>query len=132
MVHRREQIRVVTLEDVRKHKENILIKLSGIDTREAAAELRNASLCIPESDAEPLDEWTFFIHELIGLTVRTIGGDIVGTLKDVMQTGANDVYIVETVSGAEVLLPAIRDVIREVDLDAGEMVIDPLEGLLPE
>ena len=49
-----------------------------------------------------------------------------------MQTGANDVYIVETVSGAEVLLPAIRDVIREVDLDAGEMVIDPLEGLLPE
>ena len=87
-------------------------------------------LLITRDQAIPLEEDEFFITDLIGLNVVTDEGETLGTLTDVMETGANDVYCVKTPEGKELLLPAIRDCILDVDLDKEEMLVHVLPGLL--
>ena len=78
----------------------------------------------------PLEEDEYYIADMIGLQVETEDGEAFGTLKDVIETGANDVYVVETSSRGEVLIPAIKECILEVDIEAGRMVVHLLDGLL--
>ena len=87
-------------------------------------------LDLARDQAIPLEEDEFFITDLIGLNVVTDEGETLGTLTDVMETGANDVYCVKTPEGKELLLPAIRDCILDVDLDKEEMLVHVLPGLL--
>ena len=77
-----------------------------------------------------LEEDEYFIADLIGLAVVTDAGEALGTVKDVMETGANDVYIVEMKDGRELLLPAIGDCILDVNLDEGRMTVHVLDGLM--
>ena len=91
---------------------------------------RQKDLLITRDQAIPLEEDEFFITDLIGLNVVTDDGETLGTLTDVMETGANDVYCVKTPVGKELLLPAIRDCILDVDLDKEEMLVHVLPGLL--
>lgn len=76
------------------------------------------------------DATEYDFDEIIGLTVETTAGQILGRVSRVISTGANDVYFVRRDDGSEVLLPAIRQVIKDIDLDAGKMTVDPLPGLL--
>lgn len=108
-----------------------LVKLTGIDDRETARGLRDQYLQVPEDSLEPLPEGEYYRFQLIGLAVHTADGRELGTLVDVMGTGAADVYTVKGPLG-EVLLPATAEVITEIDLTAGTMTVDPLPGLLPE
>ena len=113
-------------------KNMALVKFAGVDTPEQANALRNTVLYMNRDDVE-LDEDTFFIQDLLGMTVQDIdSGKVYGRLRDVLQTGANDVYEIETESGKTLLAPVIPDVVIRHDFDAGIIYIRPLEGLFDD
>ena len=112
-------------------KGHVCLKLSGINSVEAAAELRGQSLSVPEALLEPLPEGQFYLYQVVGMQVYDGGGRHLGEIREVLTTGGNDVYVVQGQKG-EVLLPAIEDVVKEVDVAAGRMVVEPMEGMLPD
>ncbi len=121
--------RPVTVQRSRPHGPHLVVKLAGIDDRTAAGALRGADLEVPEADLPPTPEGTYYEFQLIGLAAVTPAGQALGTVSEVLATGANDVYVVRGEGGGEVLVPAIRDVVIGVDLGAGRMVVDLPEGL---
>ena len=119
----------VAVERTRFHKGRPLLKLSGYDTREAVESLRGQLLQVPKDQAIPLDENEYFLFQLLGLAVETRDGDQLGMLTDVIETGANNVFVVRGAQG-EVLIPDIPEVISEIDFENKKMIVDPLPGLL--
>lgn len=118
----------LVIEHSRVFKNMVIAKIEGIDTPEAAEKLRNKLLYMHRDDLE-LDEDTYFIQDLIGIEVRDAdSGFVYGRISDVMQTGANDVYVI-TGGDREYLVPAIPDVVISTDIDAELMTIRPLDGL---
>jgi len=118
----------ILIERSRVAKNLVIAKLDGVDTPEQAEKLRNKILYMHRDDLE-LDEDTYFIQDLIGVEVKDADTDIVyGKITDVMQTGANDVYVIRG-NGREYLVPAIADVVVSTDIDTNLMTIRPLEGL---
>jgi 16S rRNA processing protein RimM len=118
----------VIIERSRVFKNTVIAKIEGIDTPEAAEKLRNKVLYMHRDDLE-LDDDTYFIQDLIGLEVSDAdSGKVYGKIADVMQTGANDVYVIKG-DEREYLVPAIADVVVFTDIDGGTMTIRPLEGL---
>lgn len=118
------------IEGVKFFKQFVILKLKGIDTINAVDPYRGKDLLVMRKDAVELEEGEYFIADLIGLFVMSDQGEKIGVLKDVLQTGANDVYIVEREAQKELLIPAIRQCILKTDLDAGVMVVHLLDGLL--
>lgn len=119
------------VENSRVHKNMVLVKFKGIDTPEAANAMRNSIVYIDRDDIE-LEDGTYFIQDLIGLTMKNAdNGKIYGKVKDVFQTGANDVYEISD-GEKKYLVPAIPDVIVNVDIENEEILIRPLEGLFDE
>lgn len=131
-----EALEEVAVVGARLHKNNLLLQVEGVNRREEADELRGSWLFIPESDAVALEEGSYWVHDIVGLAVETEAGDHLGTIKEVLFTGANEVYVVETPvtvnQGRDLLLPAIEEVVRAVDLEAQRMVVHLLPGLLDE
>jgi 16S rRNA processing protein RimM len=129
-----EDLQPVTVESMRPHKSNLLVRLAEIEDRTAAEELRGLWLYVPEADAAALEEGAYWIHDIVGLRVVTTEGQSIGNITDVFPTGANDVYVVQPAPGVnggrDLLLPAIADVVERVDLAAGVMVIHLMEGLI--
>lgn len=121
----------VKLEKSRPHKNIAVIKISGIDTPEAAAALRGKILYMDRSEIK-LDEGSYFVQDLIGLSVLDADtGAEYGELVDVSETGANDVYHIKK-DGIVYLIPAIPDVIISTDITEGRMIIRPLKGLFDD
>lgn len=114
---------------LRQDRGEWLLLLEGITNREEADALKGQLIEIPDAQVRRNDEESYFLHELIGLEMVTSTGDVVGRVTEVLQPGANDVYVVHGDAG-EVLVPAIGDVINEIDIAAGRIVITPLPGLL--
>ncbi|MEZ4833638.1 MAG: ribosome maturation factor RimM [Caldilineaceae bacterium] len=112
----------------------MLICFDHITNREEAEALRGNWIFIAEEDAAELDEDTYYVHQIVGLTAQTADGAILGTVKDVLVTGANDVYLVAPAEGVnggkEILLPAIGDVIVDVDVAGGRLTVNLLPGML--
>lgn len=129
-----EELQKVTIEQARTHQNQLLVKLEGIDDRDTAEELRGLWLFIPEAEAGSLPEDTYWVHDIIGLQVITTEGQSLGVIRDVLFTAANEVYIIEPAPGInknrELLIPAIADVVQQIDLDARTMTIYLLPGLL--
>lgn len=118
----------IIIERSRVAKNMVIAKLEGVDTPEQAEKLRNKLLYMHRDDLE-LDEDTYFIQDLIGIEVKDADtGFVYGKITDVMQTGANDVYVIEG-NGREYLVPAIADVVISTDIDANSMTIRALDGL---
>lgn len=105
----------------------VTAKLSGIDNSDAANTFRGCLLEVPESSLAALPEDHYYHYQIIGLKVITTRGTDVGEIVDILTTGANDVYIIKS-EQAEILIPAIADVIQNVDLEKGVVIIEPLEG----
>ncbi|MFN3331184.1 MAG: ribosome maturation factor RimM, partial [Caldilinea sp.] len=126
----------VEIAAVRPHKEFLLIRFEGVEDRNAADQLRGLWLFIDENNAAELEEGAYWIHDLIGLHVIDEDAVELGELVDVLITGANDVYVVRLADGVqrqqELLLPAIPEVIKAVDLDKGVMTVRLLDGLLEQ
>ncbi len=110
---------------------DVILKIEGYDTPEAIEKLRKAELFVTRDNAVKLKKNEYFVADLIGLKVTdTDTGDELGILTDVLQTGANDVYEVTMSEEKKVLIPAIKECIRSVDIEAGNMEVHLLPGLL--
>ncbi|MCD8097984.1 MAG: ribosome maturation factor RimM [Lachnospiraceae bacterium] len=118
------------IDGVRFFKNLVILKFRGLDSIEAVEGYKGMDLYVSREDAVPLAENENFIADLIGMEVRTDEGLYLGELSDVMETGANDVYVVKTPEGKEILLPAIRDCILDVNVEEKRMLVHVLEGLL--
>jgi len=108
------------------HKGGLTIKLAGVDTRDDAEALRDSEFVISEGELGELPAGQFYLFDIIGLKVVTDDGRECGEVTEVLQSGANDVYVTST----GLCIPALRDVVAEVDLDKGKIVIRPVPGLL--
>ncbi len=106
------------------------MRFEGFADRTAAEALRGALIEIDAEELPPLPEGEYYLHDLEGLEVVTAAGEHIGRLKEVLTTGANDVYVIARQGKAEALIPAIADVVLSVDLEARRMTIDPMPGLL--
>ena len=117
------------LEGHRFHQNAILLKLEGIDDRTQAEALRGLWVWIPAEEAAPLDEGEFLIHQLMYMRVMTTEGETLGQVQDIIETGANLVYVVRGIRG-EILLPDTDEVVLDIDVDAGQMTVQLIDGLL--
>ena len=120
-----------TVESARLQGQVALLKLSGIDTRDEAETWRGTDVEVPSQAVLKLPRGQFYWHQVIGLRVEdATTHQAIGQVADILETGANDVYIVRGERG-EILIPAIKDVVKRIDPEAGHMLIEPLPGMLP-
>jgi 16S rRNA processing protein RimM len=110
--------------------ESAIVELGGVTTVEAAIGLRGQLLHVPAEEAAKPRRGEHFWHEIVGLRVETVEGRQLGTIAEILRTGANDVYLVKGPSG-EVLIPAIEDVVRRIEIKRGRVLVRLLPGLLP-
>lgn len=122
----------IEIKAVRGHKNALLLNLSGYATPEAVAALTNRYLFVRADDRPVLPEGEYYHHQLIGLQVVDEQGQVLGSISEILETGANDVYVVLPPKGAEILLPAVEDVILEVDLPNQRMLVRLIPGMLPD
>lgn len=126
----RGETRELKIRQVKFFKNMVILKFKGYDNINDVETWRQKDLLITREQAVTLQPDEYFITDLIGLLVKDDTGAEVGTVKDVLETGANDVYVVALPNGKELLLPAIKDCILSVDIEAGEMTVHILDGLM--
>ncbi len=112
------------VESVKYHKQFVLLHFQEYPGREDAAKLTGRLLTVPRSEAMPLEEGEYYTFDIIGLSVETPGGEHLGKVEQVLRTGSNDVYAVRREDGRELLIPALKSVVREINLEEGRMVAD--------
>ena len=118
------------IESVRYAKNMVFLKLKGIDTIEEAESLRSFYIKV-ERDALPkLEENTYYIVDLLECEVVTIDGENLGKMDDIFNTGSNDIYVVKNEEGKQILLPAIKEVIKDVDIPNKKITVKLMEGLI--
>ena len=118
------------IENIKYHKDMVILKLKGIDQIEQAELLRNSYLKINRNEEVPLEENTYYIVDLLGLSVYTEEGILLGILDDIYNTGSNDIYVVKDELGKQTLLPAIQDVIKKIDIENQKIIVHLMKGLL--
>ncbi|OPX86711.1 MAG: Ribosome maturation factor RimM [Pelotomaculum sp. PtaB.Bin104] len=122
-------LRQLNIENSYSHKKFIILQFKEIQDMNAAEELKGGLLVVTRKELMPLEEGTFYIFDLIGIAVYDCSGNYLGKITDVIQTGSNDVYVVET--GAKpILIPALKKVVKDTNLAGRRMVVELPEGLL--
>lgn len=129
-VETKNSLKTFIIEEVKYSKNLVLLKLKGIDDINSATIYKNCYLKIDRKDAVELPEDSYFIIDLIGITVYTDRHKELGNIVDVYSTGANDIYVVKNELGKQVLLPAIGEVIKNVDIKDKKMIVHLIEGLV--
>lgn len=124
------QLKEFKIQEVKYHKNNILIKLENIDDINDAEKYKNCYIKIDRKDAVKLPEDTYFIVDLIGIEVFTEENILLGKIVDIFPTGSNDVYVVKDELGKQILLPAISEVIKNVDITNKKMIVNLIKGLV--
>ena len=125
-----KEMLTLEVESVKFFKQFVILKFKGIDSLNDVEKYRTKNLYVTRENAVKLRKDEYFIADLIGLTVYTDENQLFGELIDVIQTGANDVYVVKMGDGKEVLLPAIKECILSVDMDNRQMKVHVMDGLL--
>lgn len=120
------------IRSARGHSVGLIVAFDGYTNPEMAGQLRNQLVYVPSDNLPPLPEGDYYHHQLLGLRVKTTQDEELGEVEQILQTGANDVVLVRAHSGGEILIPYIDEVVREIDLDKGQITIELLPGLLPE
>ena len=118
------------IEGVKFFKQFAILKFKGIDNINDIEKYKGRPLFIDREDAVELEDDEYYIADMIGISVFTEDGKQFGTLKDVMETGANDVYIIDSNEHGEVLLPAIKECVLDVNIEEGKMTVHIMEGLI--
>lgn len=118
------------IEEVKYNKNTVLLKFKGIEDINCAEKYKNCYLKIARCDAVKLPKNSYFIVDLIGIKVVTEQNEELGTLVDIFKTGSNDVYVVKDDFGKQILLPAIKSVIKKVDVENRIMIVNLIEGLV--
>jgi 16S rRNA processing protein RimM len=119
----------LVVETARKHKGHFVVKFTTVSSLGAAQALQGTELTSPFTELPDPPDGSYYQFQLIGLAAVTPSGEALGTVTRILETGANDVYLIERPDGSELLVPAISDVVKNVDLDAGRIVVDPPAGL---
>ncbi|MHB8881686.1 MAG: ribosome maturation factor RimM [Thermodesulfovibrionales bacterium] len=120
-----------TLRSIRRHNKGYIISFHGINTMTEAALYRNALIVAEKEILPSLPAGLYFTADIIGLSVITTAGEVLGKVEDVFATGSNDVYVVRD-RQREILIPAIKEVVKKIDPEEGIIVIDPMKGMLDE
>ena len=120
---------LVDIEEVSYSKANVLLKFKEFPDINMVERFKNCYLKIERKDAVKLPENTYFIADLIGLEVFTEEGKLLGKIDDIFRTGSNDVYVVKDEMGKQILLPAIKEVIKKVDIDNKKILVNLIKGL---
>ena len=118
------------VQGVKFFKQFVIVKFKGIDNINDIEMYKGRELWIPREEAQELGEDEYYVADLIGMEVLLENGEKFGVLRDVMETGANDVYIVDRVDGEEILLPAIHDCVLDVDVEKNTMTVHLMKGLV--
>lgn len=118
------------IEGVKFSRQYVIVKFKGYDSINDVEKYKTAKLYVTRDNAVRLKKDEYFVADLIGMRVLTEDGAFFGVLKDVMSTGANDVYVVEREGASEVLLPAIRECVKRIDMEAGAVTVHIMDGLL--
>lgn len=129
VIERSGELIPVTVEKARPHKGMQLVKLAEFDNINDVQKFRDCYLSVSEDDQDDLDEGEYYYHQIIGLDVYDLDDNKLGKIKEIMSPGANDVWVVERQGGKDLLLPVIKDVIKDVDLDKGQVHVELMEGL---
>lgn len=122
--------RMLTIQNVRYFKNQVILKFKEINNINDIEKYKQCELWVNRENGTPLEEGEYYIADLIDCKVYLEDGSYFGTLVDVMETGANDVYVVESQEHGEVLLPAIADCVKEIDIEKGEITVYLMDGLL--
>lgn len=122
--------RDLEVESVKFFKQFVILKFKGIDNINEVERYKRCPLLVDRDHAVPLQEDEYFIADMIGMQVVTEDGAVFGTLKDVIETGANDVYIIESSEHGEVLVPAIKECILDINIEEQKMQIHLMDGLI--
>lgn len=125
-----KDMRRLDIQRVKFFKNLAILKFQGIDNINDIEPYKGRDLWIPREEGLELEEDEYYIADLLDMEVYLEDGSKFGILKDVMETGANDVYVVQTAEGKEVLLPAIKDCILDVDVEQNKMTVHMMNGLL--
>lgn len=124
-------VRPLTVTAARPHAGRLLVRFAGVDGRDAAESLRGAVLAADSVDLPPIDDPDeFYDHQLEGLAVHTVEGSIVGTVKEIVHGAGGELLVVNRADGGETLVPFVRQIVPEVDVPGGRIVLDPPPGLL--
>jgi 16S rRNA processing protein RimM len=126
------QIQQLVIENVKFKAKEIILKFMNIDNREQAEDLKGRTLQVSLDEVESLPEGSYWQFQILGLKVFTTNNAYLGRISEILQTDANDVYVVESpkFNKGKILIPAIKQVVKQVDLEKGIMVIEPMPGLL--
>ena len=127
---KKEKLEEVEIEEVKYHKDMVLLKIKGIEDLNEAEKVKGLYLKIDRKNAKKLPKDTYFIADLLGLEVYSDKEEFLGKVDDIFRTGANDVYLVKDEKGKQLLLPGIPEVIKEIDLEKEKIIVHILKGLV--
>ena len=129
-IEKNKKLEKKEIEEVKYHKNLVLLKIKGIDDINDTEQYKNCYLKIDRKDAVKLPKDTYFIRDLMGIEVYNKEGELLGNIVDIFPTGSNDVYVVKDELGKQILLPAIGEVIENVDVEARKMIVKLIPGLI--
>jgi 16S rRNA processing protein RimM len=127
-----EAHRSLVVRSCRPHAEGMLISFEGYSLPESAGELRNALVQVPSQDRPRLPEGDFYHHQILGLSVVDQNGDRLGVVTGILETGANDVFVITMDDNREILVPYTDTIVQSITPEEGKMIVQLLPGLLPE
>lgn len=130
LIDKEEKLVTLEIASVRTQKDYLLIQFTGYDSIDQVEVFKGHLLKIKQEQLTPLKEHEFYFHEIIGCTVSDIDGNEIGKVDSILTPGANDVWVVKNDQQKEFLIPYIKDVVKEVDVDNKQITIEPMEGLL--
>lgn len=130
LIEKNGKLKSIQIEEVKYSKNQVLLKLKGINSIEEAEEYRGCYLKLARSDMEELPEDTYYIADLIGLTVYTDEGVLLGVVEDIYNAGANDIYVIKSEDGKQILLPGIEEVLKQINLDQEKIIVHLIKGLI--
>lgn len=129
-IQKGQELIAKNIEEVKYVKNMVLLKLEGIDNIEEAEKYRNMYIKIDKEDIGDIPEDSYLVVDMLKCNVYTEENELLGKMIDVLSTGSNDVYVVRTAEGKEILLPAIKDVIKEIDIQNKKIIVNLMDGLI--
>ncbi len=115
---------------VQYQKNNLIITFKGYQDINLVEKFKGKYLIIDETQRRQLPEDTYYIADILGLEVYTVEGDFLGKIKDVLQAGSNEVYLIEAAGGKEIMIPAVKEFVPEIDLENKRITVKPIEGMI--
>ena len=130
LVEKNKKLLEFEIEEAKLHKNQVLLKLKGINDINEAEKYKGCYIKLPRGKAKKLPENTYFIADLIGIDVFTDNGELLGKVDDIYNSGSADIYVIKNELGKQILLPGIKEVIKEIDVDNEKIIVHLIDGLI--